>query len=165
MLSELRKKTTLGEDGYSFVELLVVSAILIILASAAMPLTKVVVQRQREVDLRRSLRDIRVAIDRFKDAADQGVISAAQLEPGSEGYPPDLEALVDGLPLANDDASGKTLKLLRRIPLDPMTKSYEWGLRSYQDRLDSETWGGQNVFDIYTKSDLMGLDGTRYRDW
>ena len=96
MLSELRKKTTLGEDGYSFVELLVVSAILIILASAAMPLTKVVVQRQREVDLRRSLRDIRVAIDRFKDAADQGVISAAQLEPGSEGYPPDLEALVDG---------------------------------------------------------------------
>ena len=164
MLNRLRGGAILKEDGYSFIELLVVSAVLMILASAAMPLTKVVVQRQREVELRRSLREIRVAIDRFKDAADQGIISATQLEPGSEGYPPDLEILVDGLPLV-DDASGKALKLLRRIPLDPMTKSYEWGLRSYQDRRDARAWGGQNVFDVYTKSDSIGLDGTKYRDW
>jgi len=164
MLNRLRRKITLKEDGYSFVELLVVSAVLMILASAAMPLTKVIIQRQREVALRRSLREIRVAIDRFKDAADQGVISAAHLEPGSEGYPPGLEVLVDGFPLT-DGASEKIFKFLRRIPLDPMTRSYEWGMRSYQDRHDARTWGGQNVFDVYTKSGSTGLDGTKYRNW
>ncbi len=152
------------ERGYSFVELLVVSTILIILASAAMPLAKVTIQRQREVELRRALREVRTAIDRFKDAVDQGAISTIDLRPSSEGYPPDLETLVEGVPLAND-AAGKTLKLLRRIPFDPMTKTREWGLRSYQDKPDALTWGGQNVFDIYTESGSTGLDGTKYSDW
>ena len=164
MLNRLRRKITLKEDGYSFVELLVVSAVLMILASAAMPLTKVIIQRQREVALRRSLREIRVAIDRFKDAADQGVISAAHLEPGSEGYPPGLEVLVYGVPHPSS-ASEKIFKCLRRIPLAPMTRSYEGGMRSYQDRHDARTWGGQNVFDVYTKSGSTGLDGTKYRNW
>jgi len=153
-----------GGHGYSFVELLVVSAILIILASAAMPLAKVTIQRQREGELRRTLRELRTAIDRYKDASDQGVISSLDQRPGSEGYPPDLETLVEGVTPAND-ASGTKLRFLRRIPLDPITKSDEWGLRSYQDDADETSWGGQNVYDVYTTSNGVGLDGTRYREW
>ena len=150
--------------GYTFVELLVVSAILLILASAVMPLAKVTLQRQREAELRRSLREMRTAIDRFKDAVDLGAISPLDVEAGSEGYPPDLETLVEGVPMAND-ASGRKLKFLRRIPIDPMIRSTEWGLRSYQDDADSRSWGGQNVFDVYTTSGAMALDGTRYNQW
>jgi general secretion pathway protein G len=150
--------------GYSFVELLIVTTILIILASAAMPLARVTAQRQREVELRRALRDMRTAIDRFKDAVDQGQIATTELEPGSEGYPPDLETLVDGVPAAND-ASGRKLKFLRRIPVDPMTNGTEWGMRSYQDDADDTSWGGQNVYDVFTTSEGTALDGTKYRDW
>jgi general secretion pathway protein G len=150
--------------GFSFVELLVVSTILIILASAAMPLARVTMTRQREAELRRTLRELRTGIDRYKDAVDQGLISASDQRPGSEGYPASLEILVEGVSVAND-ASGRKLKFLRRIPIDPMTRSTEWGLRSYQDRPDSTTWGGQNVFDVYTTSNGTALDGTRYRDW
>jgi general secretion pathway protein G len=107
---------------------------------------------------------MRTAIDKFKDAVDRGQIAASDLEPGNEGYPPDLETLVEGISAAND-ASGRKLKFLRRIPVDPMTSSTQWGMRSYQDRPDATTWGGQNVFDIYTTADGTGLDGTRYRDW
>lgn len=153
-----------SEHGYSFVELLVVTAILLILASAVMPLAQVTSQRQREAELRRSLREMRIAIDRFKDAVDRGEIATTQLEPGSEGYPPDLETLVEGVPAAGD-ASGRQLKFLRRIPIDPMTASREWGLRAYQDEPDSTSWGGKNVFDVYTTSDATALDGTKYRDW
>ncbi len=151
-------------SGYSFIELLVVSTILIVLASAVMPLAKVTIQRQRETDLRRSLRELRTAIDRFKDAVDQGIISSIDLRPGSEGYPPDLETLVEGVPVAND-ASGRKLKLLRRIPLDPMTREREWGLRAYQDNPESTSWGGQNVFDVYSKGSGTALDGTKYSEW
>src|SRR5689334_8246165 len=148
-----------ADGGYSFIELLVVVSILFVLASAAMPLAQVASQRQRETDLRRTLRELRTAIDKFKDAVDNGLIPASELSPTSEGYPPKLETLVEG------DASGRKLKFLRRIPVDPMTNSTEWGFRSYQDKPDSTSWGGQNVFDVYTKSDGKALDGTKYQDW
>jgi general secretion pathway protein G len=153
-----------GQDGYSFIELLVVVSILFVLASAAMPLAQVASQRQREMELRRTLREMRTAIDKFKDAVDVGQIPTTELTPGSEGYPPDLETLVEGVTPAND-ASGRKLKFLRRVPIDPMTNSTEWGLRAQQDRPDATSWGGRNVFDVYTKSQGTALDGTKYRDW
>ena len=129
-----------------------------------MPLARVTATRQREAELRRALREMRTAIDRYKDAADLGQISPLELKAGAEGYPPDLETLVDGVPAAND-ATGRKLKFLRRIPIDPMTHDAEWGLRSYQDEPDATRWGGQNVFDVYTTFDGTALDGTKYRDW
>ena len=150
--------------GYTFVELLVVSTIILILASAIMPLAKVTARRHRESELRRALREMRTAIDKYKDQADLGNISALELKPGNENYPPDLQTLVDGVTAANDP-TGRKLKFLRHIPVDPMTHSAEWGLRSYQDKPDSTHWGGQNVFDVYTTFDATALDGTKYRDW
>jgi general secretion pathway protein G len=150
--------------GFTFVELLVVSTLLIILASAIMPMARVTMQRQREAELRRGLREIRTAIDKFKDAADAGLIGAFDLKTGAEGYPADLELLVEGVSVVNDQ-SGRKLKFLRRIPIDPMTNSTDWGKRSYQDKADATTWGGQNVFDVYTKSKGTALDGTKYIDW
>lgn len=150
--------------GYTFVELVVVGAMLMILASAILPLARVTIQRQREVELHRTLRELRSAIDKYKDAADKGMIGSVDLKSGAEGYPPDLETLVEGVRMAND-ASGRKLKFLRRIPIDPMTKSSEWGLRSYQDDPEATTWGGQNVFDVFTKSTGTALDGTKYKDW
>jgi len=150
--------------GYTFVELLVVATIVIILASAIMPLAKVTAQRTREAELRRVLREMRTAIDKYKDAADLGQIGSLDLKVGSENYPADLQVLVDGVTAAND-ATGRKLKFLRRIPVDPMTKSTEWGLRSYQDKPDATRWGGQNVFDVYTTSQGTALDGTKYKDW
>jgi general secretion pathway protein G len=152
------------QRGFSFIELLVVTTIILILASAVQPLAKVTMQRTREAELRRVLREMRTAIDKFKDAADTGMIPTTELKPGSEGYPPDLETLVDGVSVAND-ATGRKLKFLRRIPTDPMTGDTEWGLRAYQDKPDSTSWGGQNVFDVYSKSQGTGLDKTKYRDW
>ena len=143
--------------GYTFVELLVVSTIILILASAIMPLAKVSARRHRESELRRALREMRTAID-------IGNISALELKPGNENYPPDLQTLVDGVTAANDP-TGRKLKFLRHIPVDPMTHSSEWGLRSYQDKPDSTHWGGQNVFDVYTTFDATALDGTKYKDW
>ena len=150
--------------GYTFVELLVVATIIIILASAVMPLAKVTARRQREAELHRALREMRTAIDKFKDAADLGQIGTLDLKVGSENYPADLQMLVDGVTAAND-ATGRKLKYLRRIPVDPMTHKTEWGLRSYQDKPDTTRWGGQNVFDVYTTFDGTALDGTKYRDW
>ena len=150
--------------GYTFVELLVVTTIILILASAIMPLAKVTTQRARESELRRDLREMRLAIDKYKDAADQGLIGSLDLKVGAENYPPDLQTLVDGVTAAND-ATGRKLKFLRRIPIDPMTHSAEWGLRSYQDKPDATRWGGQNVFDVYTNYEGTALDGTKYRDW
>jgi general secretion pathway protein G len=150
--------------GFTFIELLVVSTLLIILASAIMPLAKVTMQRQREAELRRSLREMRTAIDKFKDAADNGLIGAMDLKAGAENYPADLETLVEGVSVVNDQ-SGRKLKFLRRIPIDPMTNSTDWGKRSYQDKPDASSWGGQNVFDVYTQSKGTALDGTKYRDW
>jgi len=152
------------EGGFTFVELLVVCTILLVLASAVMPLAHVTVQRQREVELRRALREMRTAIDKFKDAADAGGIAPFDIPAGSENYPKSLEVLVEGVTKAGD-ATGVKLKFLRRIPIDPITKSSEWGMRAYADRPDSTAWGGGNVFDVYTKSDGKALDGTKYKDW
>ena len=150
--------------GYTFIELIVVSAIVMILASAIMPLAKVAAQRQREAELRRALREMRTAIDHFKDAADLGQIGMLDLKAGSENYPADLDQLVEGVTAAND-ATGRKLKFLRRIPVDPMTHGTEWGRRSYQDKPDSTKWGGQNVYDVFTTADGKALDGTKYKDW
>ena len=153
-----------SQRGFTFVELIVVCAILLILASAILPLARVSVQRQREAELRQALREMRTAIDKYKDIADVGGIAPFDLKAGNENYPPDLQTLVNGVTKAND-ATGVKLKFLRRIPIDPMTKSTEWGMRSYGDRPDATTWGGGNVFDVYTKSDGKALDGTKYKDW
>jgi general secretion pathway protein G len=153
-----------GTSGYTFIEVLVVSVVLLILASAALPLARVTMQRQREAELRRTLRELRTAIDRYKDAADQGIIAATDLRPGNENYPPTLEVLVEGVTKAGD-ATGVKLKFLRRIPTDPMTGKAEWGMRSYQDKPDSTSWGGQNVYDVRTKSEGTALDGTKYSEW
>jgi general secretion pathway protein G len=152
------------EAGFTFVELLVVCAILLILASAVLPLARVSVQRQREEDLRLALREMRTAIDKYKDAADVGAIAPFDVKAGTENYPPDLQTLVNGVTKAQD-ATGTKLKFLRRIPMDPITKSTDWGFRAYGDRPDATTWGGGNVYDVYTKSDGKGLDGTKYKDW
>ena len=150
--------------GYSFVELIVVSALLIVLASAAVPLATVTMQRQREVELRRALRELRTAIDRYKDAVDLGTISVPDRDIDAAGYPPDIETLVAGEPLAGNESDGR-MRFLRRVPLDPMTRGREWGLRSYQDEPDARRWGGGNVYDVRSLSDGTALDGTRYRDW
>ena len=152
------------QRGFTFIELLIVTTIVLILASVVQPLAKVTTQRTREVELRRVLREMRTAIDKFKDSADAGMIPPTELKANSEGYPPDLETLVEGVSVAND-ASGRKLKFLRRIPKDPMTNSDEWGLRSYQDKPDATRWGGQNVYDVYSLSEGTGLDGTKYKDW
>jgi len=153
-----------SQTGYTFVEMLVVATILLVLASAIMPLAKVTSQRMREAELRRALREMRTAIDKYKDAADTGQIGSLDIKAGSENYPPDLDTLVEGVTAAND-ATGRKLKYLRKIPTDPMTRSTEWGMRSYQDKPDSTRWGGQNVFDVYTTFDGKPLVGTKYRDW
>ena len=154
----------LRQQGYTFVELLVVATIVMILASAIMPLVRVTALRQKESELHRALREMRTAIDKYKDQADLGNISQLEIKVGSENYPPDLETLVDGVDAANDP-TGRKLKFLRRIPVDPMTRGTDWGLRSYQDEPNSTRWGGQNVFDVHTTYDGTALDGTRYSDW
>src|SRR4029453_10352970 len=130
--------------------------IVLILASAAMPLARVTATRHREAELHRALREMRTAIDRFKDAADAQQIASLDIKAGSEGYPADLETLVEGVAVQND-ATGRKLKFLRRIPINPMTHNTEWGLRSYQDDPDSARWGGQNVFDVHTTFDGTAL--------
>lgn len=156
MLRRLRN-SKLGSNGFTMVELVVAIAVIAILAGAAIPLARNVIKREKERQLRRALWEMRDAIDRYKDAADR---NAFQQKVGTEGYPPDLETLVKGV-----DANGKKLKFLRKIPIDPMTGETEWGLRSMQDDADSTSWGGQNVFDVYTKSQGTGLDGTKYAEW
>ncbi|MFZ1086528.1 MAG: type II secretion system protein [Terracidiphilus sp.] len=145
------------ERGLSLAELIVAITILTILASAAMPITLMQVKRARERELRRDLWEMRNAIDRYKDAADGGSI---QNKVESYGFPPDLETLVNGV-----DVQTKKVRFLRRIPVDPMTGRAEWGLRSMQDDPKSDSFGGQNVFDVYSKSTGTALDGTKYSDW
>ena len=149
-----------SDRGMSLVELIVAFTILLILTTAALPLARVKVKRERERELRYVLRQMRDAIDRYKDAADRGLI---QVEVGSEGYPPDMETLVNGVDMVGQ--VDKKFKFLRRIPRDPMTNSDEWGLRSMQDDPQSMSWGGENLFDVYTKSQGTALDGSSYADW
>ncbi len=143
--------------GLTLVELIVAITILLILTGAAIPIARVRIKREKEVELRRDLWEMRDAIDRYKDAADRG---AFQIKVGSEGYPPDLQTMVDGV-----DVNGKKVRFLRRIPVDPMTGSTDWGLRSMQDDPKSDSWGGQNVFDVYSKSEATALDGSKYNEW
>jgi general secretion pathway protein G len=150
-------------NGFTYIELIIATFILAILAAAVIPVAEVTAKRAKEVELRRNLRLMRDAIDNFKQAVDQGLIGGSDIQLGSEGYPEDLETLVEGV--AQVGAIDKKLKFLRRIPIDPMTHSTEWGLRSYQDEPDSTIWGGQNVYDVFTTSSETALDGTKYRDW
>ena len=149
--------------GFTYLEMVATAGILAILASAIMPMARVTRMRQREIELHRELRVLRTAIDEYKKAVDAGRIGGTDVKLGSEGYPPDLDTLVEGV-----NAVGRVdvkLKFLRRVPLDPMSGKPEWGLRCYQDDPDETSWCGQNVWDVYTKSQGKGLDGTRYKEW
>ena len=143
--------------GFTLIEMIVAVSILAILTGMAIPLVRVKIQREREVELRRDLWEMRDAIDRYKNDADRG---AFQVKAGTDGYPPDLDTLVKGV-----DVGGKKVRYLRRVPVDPMTGKDEWGMRSTQDDPDSDSWGGQNVFDVFSKSQSTALDGTRYDQW
>ncbi|HEY8055202.1 MAG TPA: type II secretion system protein [Terriglobales bacterium] len=145
------------QSGMTLIELLVATAILVVLSTMALPLARVSIERQKEHQLRADLLEMRTAIDRYKDAADRGLI---QIQTDSQGYPPDLQTLVDGVPMGTEK-----IRFLRAIPKDPMTNSYEWGLRSVQDDPDSTSWGGQDVFDVYTTSPGKALDGTEFSKW
>jgi general secretion pathway protein G len=153
-----RQKLGRPDQGFTLIELVVAATILSILTLMALPLARITIQREREKQLRAALWEMRDAIDRYKDAADR---NAFQTKVDSQGYPPDLDTLVKGVEIAG----GKKLKFLRSIPTDPMTGTKEWGMRSMQDDADSDSWGGQSVFDVYTKAQGVGLDGTKYKDW
>ncbi len=146
-----------GEAGVTLIELIIVVTMLSILATAAVPMAIIQVKRAKERELRRDLWEMRRAIDAYKDAADLGLI---QTKVDSINYPPDLQTLVDGV-----DIKDKKVRFLRRIPTDPMTNTADWGLRSNQDDADSDSFGGQNVFDVYSKSNGTSLDGTKYNTW
>jgi general secretion pathway protein G len=146
-----------NEAGLSLVELIVTVAILAVLATIAVPVARFRVQREKERELRYDLWQMRDAIDHYKDAAEKG---GFQVKIDTEGYPPDLDTLVNGV-----DVQGKKVKFLRRIPVDPMTGKAEWGLRSMQDDPKGDSWGGQNVFDVYSKSQRTAIDGTKYSEW
>ncbi len=153
------------KKGFTLVEMLVTLTILSILALAAMPLAKVAIKREKEISLHRNLRSLREAIDAYKKLADE---KKFEFDEETEGYPPDLETLVNGIEIKiteKDEERTKIIKFMRRIPKDPIMNSLEWGLRSYQDDADSDIWGGENVYDVYTRSAGTALDGTKYRDW
>src|SRR5438270_1203308 len=143
--------------GFTLIELIVATTILVILTGMIVPLARLSIQREKERELRYDLWMMRDAIDRYKDAADRG---AFQIKVGTEGYRPDLETLVNGV-----DVGGKKVRFLRKIPVDPMSGKPEWGMRSMQDDPNSDSWGGQNVFDVFTKSEGTALDGTKYKEW
>jgi len=152
-----RGRSAKPEGGFTLLELMIATSILIILSTLAVPLARLTITREKERILRIDLWEMRDAIDRYKDLADK---NAFQTKVDSQNYPPDLETLVKGV-----DVQGKKIRFLRKIPIDPMTGTTEWGLRSMQDDQDSDSWGGQSVFDVYTKSQGTGLDGTKYKDW
>ena len=155
-----RRKT---RAGFTLLELILTIAVLTIFTASAIPIARNAIKREREIELRRALREIRTAIDRYKRAADAGLISPFEIKQDSDGYPPNLDVLVEGVPLAG--SPDRKLRFLRRIPVDPMTGRAEWGLRSTRDDPDARSWGGQNVFDVYSLSEATALDGTKYRDW
>ena len=154
------KRPRRSESGVTLLELIIASGVLLVLASAALPVVHLSVQRTKEAQLHKALREIRNAIDHYKDYADRNLI---RVEVGSEGYPPDLETLVK--PIQIGAGSDRKVRFLRRIPVDPMTGRAEWNLQSVQDDPDSTSWGGNNVFDVHSKSQGTALDGTKYADW
>jgi len=162
-----------GSRGFTLIELIVTVAIMAVLAAALIPLAKNAVKREKEIELARALRTMREAIDLYKKMADAKEIEVEEDAEETRGYPPDLAVLVKGVKLraksgeagGSDSDKPQIMKFLRRIPKDPMTNSFDWGLRSYQDEADSNRWGGENVYDVYTQSTDISLDGTKYRDW
>ena len=156
-IQKFQSQRVRSEQGFTLIELIIATAILVVLSTMAVPLARVTIQRERERMLRSDLWEMRDAIDRYKDAADRG---GFQTKADSQNYPPDLETLVKGV-----DVQGKKIRFLRKIPIDPMTGNTEWSLRSMQDDPDSDSWGGQSVFDVHTKSLGTALDGTKYKDW
>jgi len=153
--------------GFTLVEMIITLSLLAVLALSALPLGKMAVKRENEIELQRALRLVRESIDAWKKLADE---KKFEVDEDTEGYPPTLEALVKGVEVQDKNATEKAarkriVKFLRRIPKDPMTNSFDWGIRSYQDDPDSDVWGEENVYDVYTKSQALALDGTRYRDW
>lgn len=151
--------------GFTLIEMLVTLTIVAILAGAALPLAKIAVKRQKEIELKRNLRILREVFDVYKKMADE---KKFEFDEDTEGYPANLDILVEGIEIKESEEGNEVIKIhkfLRRIPKDPMTNSIEWGLRSYQDDLDSNVWGGENVYDVYTKSPGIALDGTKYREW
>jgi len=151
------------QEGFTYLELIATATILMILASAILPTAKVLRIRNKESDLRRELRTLRTAIDRYKIAVEQGKIGGPDVKLGSEGYPPDLDTLVEGV--SQVGRLGFKMKFLRRVPVDPMTGKAEWGMRCYQDDADDESWCGDNVFDVRSTSRGIALDGSRYSEW
>jgi general secretion pathway protein G len=149
-----------GRRGFTLIELIITVTVIAVIVGMALPLTRNTIKRQKEHELRDALHEMRIAIDKFKDASDKGFIQAT-LEGG--GYPAKLQDLVDGVPMVGQ--VDKKLKFLRRVPNDPMTNSQEWGMRSYQDDPKSSSWGGQNVFDVFSKSEGIALDGSKYNEW
>ncbi len=149
-----------ADTGLTLLELIIACSILMILTTAALPLARAAIIRHKETELWQDLQDMRNAIDRYKDDADKGLI---QVQAGTEGYPPDLETLVKGVQLAG--ATNRRVRYLRKVPVDPMTGQKDWGMRAVQDDPDSGMWGGQDVFDVYSKSTGTASDGTKYSDW
>jgi len=161
-------RVRINQSGVTFIELLVVIAILLILSAIVLPVARFSIQRERELELRRSLRILRDAIDAYHEAAmptTPGAVPKIQVKFGTDGWPLTLEALVEGETVIGD-VSGKKMRFLRRIPKDPIANGYEWGLRSTQDEPDSTAWGGENVWDVYCKARILSLDGvTYYNEW
>lgn len=148
--------------GFTLLEMLIVVLIISVLATVAIPMVETSLKHEKEIQLRRSLRILRTAIDDYKAFVEKNKI---KLDEDTYNYPETLEMLVEGLEYEDKDGEERVQKFLRRIPIDPMTSTYEWGMRSYQDEHDAETWGGENVWDVYTKSERTALDGTKYKEW
>lgn len=160
----MRKLFSSSSQGFTFLELIVVTAIIMILAMGALPMVRVSIKRQREVDYRYTLKTVRAAIDKFKDYCEAGRIAPTEVTYGADCYPTSLDQLVEGVTLANDP-SGHRFKFLRKIPMDPLTGTSDWGKRSATDPPDAKAWGGSSIYDIYTKSEGKALNGTKYKDW
>lgn len=151
-----------SQNGFTLLEMIVVVIIITVLATVAVPMVETSVKREKEIELRRNLRTIRMAIDEYKKFVET---NSLKLDEDTYNYPEELEELVEGLEYKDQNAEEKIKKFLRSIPIDPMTNSFEWGLRSYQDKRDSNSWGGENVWDVYTKSERKALNGTFYKEW
>ena len=156
------QKTARPDRGFTLIEVITVTVIIAVLAAAAIPLAHNAFQREKEIELRRALRLMRTAIDDYKQTCEEYKI---EIDEDTYGYPEKLEDLVKGIEYKDKKNKTRLAKFLRRIPFDPVSASYDWGLRSYQDKLDSRNWGGQNVWDVYCDSSKKALDGTYYRDW
>ena len=163
-LSKVSRSARHSCSGFTYLEMVATAAILLILASAILPMARVTRTRTREIELRRELRTMRTAIDRYHQAVVEGKIGGTDVKLGSNGYPPDLDVLVEGVTQVGR-VDGVKLKFLRRVPKDPITGTTDWGMRCYQDDSKNDSWCGQNVWDVYTKSGGKGLDGTRYKEW